>query len=67
MATYLSLVEPALKAVKYIYDAGQAMKENAHECKQFSEHASLVLKLMKGQGKHSPGGKALMRVAKLCE
>lgn len=67
MATFLSLIEPTLKAVKYICDAGKGMTENAHECRQLSEHAKLVLNLMKQQAKRSPGAKPAMGVGRLCE
>lgn len=67
MATYLGLIEPTLKAVKYMYDAGKGMAENAHECRQLSAHAKLVLNLLEKQAVQSPGARPAMRVAKLCE
>lgn len=67
MASLLSILETAFTAAKYIYDAGKGMAENAHECRQFSQHADLVLKMVKGQATQSASGKVVSRVTKLRE
>ena len=67
MASVVSIIEQAFTLAKYIYDAGKGMKENAHECKQLSKHATLVLKMLKDQAAHTTNRKTLPRIVKLHE
>lgn len=66
-SSVMSLIQAALQAAKWIFDASQSLKENREECKKFSEHAKQVLTLLSNESGHTSGPKLAAQVERLCE